>query len=189
MQELHGYNEQLGGGVTGRTVDRRNAPFFRTFSSVLKMDAEVEKPGGRIASQGDVDTLALLNQQLIVDEGHRNAALMTLSQLRDRMKGWLEAEYTAVLFDLQEESNVAYALFRQDPEGIYLRQLFVKAEYRRTGLGRSAMNWLKANTWKNQQHVRLDVLVHNASAIAFWRDMGFEDYCITMAWSRDASIL
>ena len=76
----------------------------------------------RQATTDDCALLAELNHQLIQDEGHRNR--MTVPELEQRMKGWLSGEYRAVLF---KEGNevVAYALFREQPEEIYLRQLFV----------------------------------------------------------------
>ena len=54
------------------------------------------------------------------------------------------------------------------------------AELRRRGIGRSAMNWLRENCWSDAERVRLDVLVGNTSGIAFWRSVGFADYCLTM---------
>ncbi len=50
----------------------------------------------RFATQEDVPLLAKMNQQLIRNEGHRNK--MTLPELQDRMSGWLQGEYTAVIF-------------------------------------------------------------------------------------------
>jgi len=76
----------------------------------------------RRATLSDCARLAELNHQLIRDEGHRNP--MTVSELEQRMNGWLAGEYTAVLFENDGEV-VAYALYREEPEEIYLRQLFV----------------------------------------------------------------
>jgi hypothetical protein len=52
--------------------------------------------GYRFSTQEDVSLLAKMNQQLIRDEGHRNK--MTLPQLQERMSGWLQKEYAAVIF-------------------------------------------------------------------------------------------
>ena len=76
----------------------------------------------RHATSVDCAMLAELNQLLIRDEGHRNK--MTVPELEQRMKGWLASEYAAVLFENDGEV-VAYALYREQPEEIYLRQLFV----------------------------------------------------------------
>ena len=131
----------------------------------------------RFASREDVSLLAEMNQQLIRDEGHRNK--MTLPQLQERMSGWLQGEYTAVIFSEGPET-VGYALYRKDPEWIYLRQLFVKAESRRKGIGREAISWLKKNAWKETRIIRVEVLADNPEGISFWKAVDFKDYCITM---------
>ena len=131
----------------------------------------------RFATQEDVSLLTEMNQQLIRDEGHRNK--MTFPQLQERMSGWLQGEYTAVIFS-EGTDTVGYALYRKDPEWIYLRQLFVKAGMRRKGIGREAISWLKDNAWKNDKIIRVEVLVGNPEGMSFWKAVGFEDYCITM---------
>ena len=131
----------------------------------------------KFATQDDVPLLAEMNQQLIRDEGHRNK--MTLSQLQERMSGWLQEEYTAVIFSKESEA-IGYALYRKDPEWIYLRQLFVKAEMRREGIGQEAISWLKENAWKEAKIIRVEVLAGNPEGISFWKAVGFKDYCITM---------
>ena len=132
---------------------------------------------GRVASASDAAPLAAMNQRLIEDEGHRNP--MSLGQLTQRMTAWLEGEYQAILFST-ENKTVGYALFKEDPDSIYLRQLYVEREFRRNGIGTATINWLKTNTWQDNKRVRLDVLVKNTRGIAFWRSVGFKDYCITM---------
>ena len=42
------------------------------------------------------------------------------------------------------------------------------------------MQWLMTNVWGSKTRIRLDVLVGNERGIAFWKSLGFEDYCITM---------
>lgn len=131
----------------------------------------------KYATQEDVPLLAGMNHQLICDEGHRNK--MTLSQLQERMASWLAEEYTAVIFNEGQET-VGYALYRKDLEWIYLRQLFVKPEARRKGIGREAIRWLKKNAWKETKIIRIEVLVDNKEGISFWKAAGFKDYCISM---------
>ena len=131
----------------------------------------------RFAAEEDVALLAKMNQQLIRDEGHRND--MNLEQLQERLTGWLQGEYTAVIF-VEGPETVGYALYRNDPEWVYLRQLFVKAGMRRKGIGREAISWLKDNAWKNDKIIRVEVLVGNPEGMSFWKAVGFEDYCITM---------
>jgi len=128
------------------------------------------------ATQADCSLLAELNHQLIRDEEHRNS--MTVAQLAERMRDWLAADYVAYLFQLDSKS-VGYALYRSEPDFIYLRQFFVQHDFRRRGLGQAAFQWLTDNIWKKRL-VRIDVLCTNSIGIAFWRSVGFDDYCITM---------
>lgn len=133
------------------------------------------------ATRSDISLLAELNRQLIRDEGHRNS--MSLAQLEDRMVGWLDGEYQAILFE-HDGTVVGYALYKEESEWLYLRQFFVVPDFRRRGIGRCALNWLMSHVWKNAERIRLDVLAGNTEAIAFWREMGFESYCLTMEQER-----
>ena len=136
----------------------------------------------RPCTTADAALLARLNQLLIRDEGHRNR--MTLDQLEDRRRSWLGGQYEAVLFE-DGSGPVGYALFARQPDHIYLRQFYVVSERRRQGIGRSAIEWLLANTWKGSPRIRLDVLTGNAQGIGFWKALGFAEYCITM--ERDSA--
>lgn len=139
----------------------------------------------RPATPADAALLAEMNAQLIRDEGHRNP--MTPAELEQRMAGWLASgEYQAVVFAASGEV-AGYALYCFEPEHVYLRQFFVRREYRRRGVGRAAIEWLRQHAWGDRPRVRLDVLVTNAGGRAFWRAVGFEDYCVTMESERDGS--
>ncbi|GMW00647.1 MAG: hypothetical protein AMXMBFR84_17840 [Candidatus Hydrogenedentota bacterium] len=131
---------------------------------------------GMTATPGMATELARMNQKLIADEGHRNP--MTFEELRQRMLAWLSSEYEATVLRC-DAKTVGYALFRRETEFIYLRQFWIAPEYRRRGIGRAAIAWLETNVWHGHR-IRLDVLVNNAPGIAFWRAVGFEDYCLTM---------
>src|SRR5438067_9662402 len=139
----------------------------------------------RFATAADAPVLAVMNQQLIRDEGHRNP--MTLPELEARMAGWLAGGYRAALFE-DAGAAVGYALFRRDPDFVYLRQLFVRPDRRRKGVARDALSWLRVHAWADAPRVRIDVLVGNAGAIAFWRAVGFRDYCLTMEWDRTGEL-
>jgi GNAT superfamily N-acetyltransferase len=133
-----------------------------------------------IVRQGDPSDsaiLALLNQELIRDEGHHNR--MSLAELESRMKEWLTSEYAAHLFELNT-AVIGCALYRRDTDCIYVRQFFIRSEYRRRGHGRYAFEWLAKHVWTDTRRLRLEVLVQNHVGIAFWRSLGFADYCITM---------
>ena len=132
----------------------------------------------RFATLADVRFLAELNHQLIHDEGHRNP--MHVDQLEHRMHSWLSSgEYRAVIF-AQEDTPVAYALYREDLDEIYLRQFFVVRTRRRQSIGRSAMQSLLSDIWPRTKRRTVSVLVHNTNGVAFWRAMGYQDYALTL---------
>src|SRR5882724_10240086 len=127
----------------------------------------------RHATVDDCALLAELNHQLIRDEGHRNK--MTVPELEKRMKGWLAAEYASVIFEEKGEV-VAYALYREEPDELYLRQLFVARNRRRRGIGRAALEILRSQIWPKYKRLTVSVLVQNTAAVAFWRAVGYQDY-------------
>ncbi len=131
----------------------------------------------RFATESDVPWLAKMNQQLIQDEGHRNK--MTLPELEQRMSNFLQKEYEAVIASLGQ-TDIGYALYRQDPEWLYLRQVFIINSIRCKGFGRRFIEWLRINPWNKCKRVRTDDLVDNIAGIDFWKAVGFKEYCITM---------
>jgi predicted acetyltransferase len=131
----------------------------------------------RRATLNDCALLAELNHQLIRDEGHRNK--MTVPELERRMKSWIASEYAAMLFENDSEV-VAYALYREQPEEIYLRQLFVVRNQRRKGIGKEAVKILRSKIWPKNKRLTVEVLLQNEAAVAFWRAVGYKDYSLTL---------
>jgi GNAT superfamily N-acetyltransferase len=131
----------------------------------------------RFATSSDCALLAELNHQLIRDEGHRNK--MTIPELEQRMKDWLASEYAAVIFENDGEV-IAYALYREQSEEIYLRQLFVMRNRRRQGIGRKMIEILRSKIWPNTKRLTVEVLIKNEAAVTFWRAMGYKDYCLAL---------
>ncbi len=131
----------------------------------------------REGTTSDFAQLAEWNQQLIRDEGHRNR--MTVPELAERMRCWLEQDYRATVFELAG-TPVAYALFREQPDEIYLRQLFVVRERRRQGIGKQAIELLRTKVWPTNKRLTVEVLTANTAAVAFWRSVGYADYSLTL---------
>jgi predicted acetyltransferase len=131
----------------------------------------------RFATEQDLDLLAEWNHQLIRDEGHENP--MTVAELRERMKNWIAGEYKAVVFLLNNDP-VAYGLYRENEEKVYLRQLFVRRDRRRNGIGRQAIALFRQHIWPSKKRLTVDVLCKNSPAIQFWRALGYKDYCLTL---------
>jgi predicted acetyltransferase len=82
------------------------------------------------------------------------------------------------LFELHH--SIAYALYRPDGEGIYLRQFFVDRQHRRRGFGRQAIKMLLSDIFPCEKRVTVDVLINNQIGHEFWKAMGFKDYTITL---------
>jgi GNAT superfamily N-acetyltransferase len=131
----------------------------------------------RTATRTDIPELAILNAALIRDEGHRNR--MTTAELEARMRKFFSEGHVAVMFS-DSGKTAGYALYRNDDDGIYLRQFFIAEHARRKGLGREAVQWLCRNAWQHTERVILQVLLNNQRGIEFWRAVGFGDYCLTM---------
>ena len=131
----------------------------------------------RPATLDDCAHLAELNHQLIRDEGHRNP--MTVPQLEQRIRGFIKGEYRAVIFEECGET-VAYALYSESADEVYLRQLFVVRHRRRKGIGRRAVEILRTQVWPKTKRLTVEVLLANTTAIAFWRAVGYVDYALTL---------
>ncbi len=134
----------------------------------------------REASEPDIPLLAAWNHQLIRDEGHRNP--MTVTQLAERMRGWLHEDYRAVIFTAASPtpSACAYVLYKQEPQLIHVRHLFVARDRRRKGIGRAAFSLLREQVWPRDLRLTVDVLCQNQGGVEFWRSVGYRDYCLTL---------
>lgn len=138
----------------------------------------------RFATIKDAPLLAEMNQRLIGDEGHRNS--MSPAELEQRMTDWLATDgYRAVLFE-SGATAIGYCLYRHESDHVYVRQYYVASETRRQGIATAAWRWLTQNAWEDAIRIRLDVLVGNTAGIAFWRSLGFLDYCVTMELERQS---
>jgi len=126
----------------------------------------------RAVTDADLAQLASWNRQLIEDEGHDNT--MNLDELAARMKSWLATEYQAVVFE-ERATPVAYALFRQTPEWIHLRQFFVARDRRRRGIGARAVALLRDTLFPPDKVVLVEAMAWNHAALSFWRCAGFTD--------------
>ena len=128
------------------------------------------------AKISDIETLAVLNKRLIEDEGYPNP--MTVEQLAERMIGWLQTEYRSYL-GMIGDRIAAYCLYRDDVKYYYLRHLYVDREFRQQGIATQLLDWMYANIWIDKK-VRLDVLIHNERAIAFYEQYGFKTRVLRM---------
>lgn len=81
---------------------------------------------------------------------------------------------TMVLIANNEGSIAGFAIMRFGDDQAHLFLLAVQPEYRRSGLGRSMMQWLeKSCRTAGIQTVRLEVRVSNKAALRFYRKLGY----------------
>lgn len=130
----------------------------------------------RPATVADAALLGRLNHQLIRDEGHRNP--MGVDALVERMRAWLSDDGYEALLAFDGDDLVAYVLWRDEPDCVYLRQIFVQREHRRQGVARHLMLSV-FERWPDKR-LTVDVLAGNARALAFWRRMGYRDYAVML---------
>ncbi|MBX3626257.1 MAG: GNAT family N-acetyltransferase [Rhizobacter sp.] len=130
----------------------------------------------RAATVADAALLGCLNHLLIRDEGHRNP--MGVDELVERMRRWLTDEGYEALLGFDGDDLVAYVLWRDEPDCVYLRQIFVQREHRRQGVARHLMLSV-FERWPDKR-LTVDVLAGNARALAFWRRMGYRDYAVLL---------
>ena len=117
----------------------------------------------REATVADCRLLGAMNHQLIEDENHRNT--MGVTELTERMRGFLAGDYNAILFHENHEV-VAYALYHPfEDTDLYLRQFFVVRGKRREGLGQSAVRILFEEVFPLEKRVIVTALSQNFPAL------------------------
>lgn len=132
----------------------------------------------RKAVPADYAILGALNHQLIRDEGHRNP--MNVAQLTARMRRWLgSGDYIARIFE-ENGRLVAYVLYRESADEVYLRHLFVVRERRREGIGRRVIQILRREIWPPGRRLTVEVLWANTAGVAFWKAMGYREYSLCL---------
>jgi ribosomal protein S18 acetylase RimI-like enzyme len=138
----------------------------------------------QFATPADAPELARMNRQLIEDEGSRNP--MSLTALESRMRQWLQEDWRVVL--IYAESTLAgYALFRvrlddyfPQQSDVYVRQFFIRREWRKRGIGRTAFDLLMRDFFPPDATLTLDVLANNPAGQRFWQGLGFQPYSFTL---------
>ncbi|MBM3188986.1 MAG: GNAT family N-acetyltransferase [Chloroflexi bacterium] len=141
------------------------------------------------ASLADLDALAEMNHQMILDEHNRNP--MTRAELAERMRGWIESGTWHVMLIREDGQTAGYCVFveRRDeyfperPE-VYVRHFFIAPDRRRRGLGRAAFQELARTCFPAGARLVLDVLATNPVGLAFWQSLGFAPYCATLDRAR-----
>ena len=133
------------------------------------------------ATIDDSPMLAVMNRQLIDDEGNGNT--MTIAELEDRMREWLQkGVYTGYMFKLNG-GIIGYALV--DLSEMWMRHFFICRECRRQGYGRAAVGLLFEKFGVDE--IGLSCLTKNVAGQAFWRNFGHEAYSIKFSIQKPQS--
>lgn len=119
---------------------------------------------------GDVEELAVMNKCLIEDEKSNNA--MSIEELKNRMIEFLSNEYEAYFFT-NENIIIGYALVKHNVIPLYLRQFYIKEEYRRRHYGTIAFKELLR--YLGIKSIDIEVLPWNERGIKFWSSIGFKE--------------
>jgi len=134
----------------------------------------------RAATLDDCAALAVMNRQLIDDEGNGNT--MSVAELENRMRDWLQrGVYTGYLFTLSDEI-IGYALV--DVSDTWMRHFFICREHRRKAYGRAAVGLLL--DYLGFEEIGLSCLTKNTAGQAFWRSFAHEAYSIKYNIRREA---
>lgn len=118
----------------------------------------------------DISRLAVMNKQLIEDEKSDNP--MSIQELEDRMTGFLNTEYDAYFF-MVDEDVVGYALVKNSCRPLYLRQFLIDRKYRKHHYGTEAFNSLIK--YLEVKSIDIEVLSWNEAGNRFWESCGFKD--------------
>ena len=133
----------------------------------------------RVCTNQDVSQLALMNKHLIEDEKSNNP--MGVEELEHRMMDFLNSDYKAYLF-IEDDTVLGYALIRHTSTPLYLRQFYIKREFRRQHYGKTAFELLMKHIQADT--IDIDVLPWNERGRLFWRSCGFEETCVSMRYKE-----
>jgi ribosomal-protein-alanine N-acetyltransferase len=91
-----------------------------------------------------------------------------------KVKRHVRDKDTMVLIASNEGTMAGFAIMRFGDDQAHLFLLAVQPKYRRTGIGKSMMEWLeKSCRTAGIQVIRLEVRVSNRAAIRFYRNLGY----------------
>jgi len=91
-----------------------------------------------------------------------------------KVKRHIKDKDTMVLIASRDGVIAGFAIMRFGDDQAHLFLLAVQPEYRRTGIGRSMMEWLeKSCRTAGIQVIRLEVRASNRVAIRFYRNLGY----------------
>lgn len=141
------------------------------------------------ARKEELQILAEMNKQLIEDEKSSNP--MGIQELEERMREFLESHWEIDLL-MKEATIIGYVLyqyqegsFHREEKQVYIRQYFIRREYRNMGYGIAGIDLLRKTRFKDVKKIEIDVLETNPEGKQFWERAGFKPYYTNMRlWNK-----
>ena len=139
-------------------------------------------PVFRLATINDLAELSVLNKQLREDEKIDNE--MSDEEITKRMESFITGQvYKVHVLENPEKEIIGYCVLDITREPNYMRQLFVKSQYRNHGYGKLLLK--KVMEEYQLKEIDLEVMLWNESAIRFYEHIGFKSRYIGMRLSRE----
>jgi ribosomal protein S18 acetylase RimI-like enzyme len=136
----------------------------------------------RLATINDLAELSVLNKQLREDERTDNE--MSDEEITKRMESFITGQvYKVHVLENPEKEIIGYCVLDITREPNYMRQLFVKSQYRNHGYGKLLLK--KVMEEYQLKEIDLEVMLWNESAIRFYEHIGFKSRYIGMRLSRE----
>ncbi|MGY4759691.1 N-acetyltransferase family protein [Paenibacillus caseinilyticus] len=109
---------------------------------------------------------------------------MNLKQLKDRMRGFINTDYKAYTFEVDDEI-IGYALVNHIRKPLYLRQFFICRNCRRNGYGKLAFE--KLLEVLDTRNIDIEVMYWNNTGYAFWKSLGFKERSVYMRHQEETN--
>ena len=136
----------------------------------------------RLATINDLTELSVLNKQL--REAERTDNEMSDEEITKRMESFITGQvYKVHVLENPEKEIIGYCVLDITREPNYMRQLFVKSQYRNHGYGKLLLK--KVMEEYQLKEIDLEVMQWNESAIRFYEHIGFKSRYIGMRLSRE----
>lgn len=134
----------------------------------------------RLATINDLAELSVLNKRLREDERTDNE--MSDEEITKRMESFITGQvYKVHVLENAEKEIIGYCVLDITREPNYMRQLFVKSQYRNHGYGKLLLK--KVMEEYQLKEIDLEVMLWNESAIRFYEHIGFKSRYIGMRLS------
>lgn len=122
--------------------------------------------------------LARLYHELTRAEGSREP--MRFSSIETQFRAWFDEGCRALIFQNSSSKTLAYCLYKEMTDCVFLKHFFVALPFRRQGVGTRGMQQLLEAIWPQNKKVYVEVLADNPAAKAFWEKQGFAEFSHTM---------